>query len=80
MDTSGNYIEGKDVTINIGPNNFKDDPYGFGDVPINGTSTRGLDIIKALGLDEYVLSTGEKYEFDGNHDYLRSREGPVRQQ
>lgn len=23
---------------------------------------------------------GEKYESDGNYDYLRSREGPVRQQ
>ena len=24
MDTSGNYIEGRDVTFEIGPNNFKD--------------------------------------------------------
>ena len=29
MDTNGNYIGGKDVTIEIGPNALVDDPYGF---------------------------------------------------
>jgi len=64
MDTDGNYIEGKDVTIDIGPNSLIDDPYSFGYVPINGETTRGEDLIKKLNLNEIVLTTGEKYVFD----------------
>lgn len=64
MDTTGNYIEGEDVTIEIGPNAFADDPYGFGYVPINGETTRGKDIIKELGLTKYTDSNGAQYEFD----------------
>ena len=64
MDTDGNYIEGKDVTIDIGPNSLIDDPYSFGYVPINGETTRGEDLIKKLNLNEIVLTTGGKYVFD----------------
>ena len=64
MDTNGNYIEGKDLTIEIGPNNLVDDPYGFGYIPISGDSTRGLNILEEKRLMEYTLPTGEKYEFD----------------
>ncbi len=70
MDTNGNYIEGKDITLEIGPNDFKDDPYGFGFVPINGETTRGMDIIDALNLSEYSLPTGEKYVFDHAEVYV----------
>lgn len=72
MDTSGKYIEGKDITLEMGPNAFKDDPYGFGYIPKNGESTRGLDIIEALNLTEYTLPTGEKYQFDHAEVYVNS--------
>ena len=64
MDTEGNYIEGSDITLNIGPDAFKDDPYGFGYVPTSGETTRGKDLLEELKLDEYTLSSGEKYVFD----------------
>lgn len=70
MDTNGNYIEGKDVTIEIGPDAFEDDPYGFGYIPISGESTRGLNILESLNLMEYTLSTGEKYQFDHAEVYI----------
>lgn len=70
MDTSGNYIEGKDITIEIGPTAFIDDPYGFGYVPISGETTRGLNILEELNLMEYTLITGEKYEFDHAEVYI----------
>ena len=70
MDTSGNYIEGKDVTIEIGPDALVDDPYGFGYVPISGETTRGLNILESLNLMEYTLTTGEKYEFDHAEVYV----------
>jgi len=63
-DTFGNTIEGHDITIEIGPNNLKDDPYGFGYIPISGETTRGADLIEVLNLEEYTLVTGEKYKFD----------------
>lgn len=72
MDTNGNYIEGKDVTIEIGPENFEDNPYGFGYIPINGESTRGLNILDSLNLMEYTLSTGEKYKFDHAEVYINN--------
>jgi len=64
MDTDGNYIEGKDVIIDIGPNTLKDDPYGFGYVPISGETTRGEDLIEKFNLQEITLATGKKYVFD----------------
>lgn len=64
MDTDGNHIEGKDVTIEIGPDALKDDPYSFGYVPVSGETTRGEDLIQKLNLKEMVLPTGEKYVFD----------------
>ena len=70
MDTNGNYIEGKDITLNIGPDSFVDDPYGFGYVPTSGDSTRGLDLIAALDLEEIVLTTGEKYVFEHAEVYV----------
>ena len=70
MDTNGNYIEGRDVTLEIGPDAFEDDPYGFGYVPISGGGTRGLDILESLNLTEYTLSTGEKYLFDHAEVYV----------
>lgn len=70
MDTSGNYIEGKDITIDIGPNALRDDPYGFGYVPISGESTRGEDLIEKFDLKEITLQTGEKYIFDHAEVYI----------
>ena len=70
MDTEGNYIEGKDVTIDIGPNTLKDDPYGLGYVPISGETTRGEDLIQKLDLKEITLVTGEKYVFDHAEVYV----------
>lgn len=70
MDTNGNYIKGKDVTIEIGPNALVDDPYGFGYIPISGESTRGQNILEVLNLTEYTLATGEKYEFDHAEVYV----------
>lgn len=70
MDTKGNNIEGKNITIDIGPDTFKDDPYGFGYVPISGTTTRGLNILESLNLMEYTLPTGEKYKFDHAEVYV----------
>jgi len=64
MDTDGNYIEGKDVTIDIGPDSLIDDPYSFGYIPISGDTTRGENLIKKYNLNEIVLTTGEKYIFD----------------
>ncbi len=64
MDNFGNYIEGTDITLEISDDVLLDDPYGFGYVPINGESTRGKDLLKELELDEYTLTTGEKYLFD----------------
>ena len=70
MDTDGNYIEGKDVTIDIGPNALVDDPYGFGYVPISGIITRGEDLIQKLNLKEITSTTGEKYVFDHAEVYV----------
>lgn len=70
MDTNGNYIEGRDVTFEIGPNNFKDDPYGFGYIPISGETTRGMNLIEELNLTEIASSTGEKYVFDHAEVYV----------
>ena len=70
MDTKGNYIEGKDITIEIGPEKLIDDPYGFGYVPINGDSVRGKNILEVLNLMKYTLTTGEKYEFDHAEVYV----------
>ena len=72
MDTKGNYIEGKDITIDIGPNNLKDDPYGFGYMPINGETTRGQNILEILNLMDYSLITGEKYTFDHAEVYVNN--------
>ncbi len=66
VDTNGNYIEGKDLTLSI--NQIEEDtPYGLGYTPLASsasTETRGQDLIEAYGLTEYVLPTGEKYIFD----------------
>lgn len=70
MDTSGNYLEGKDLTIDIGPESLKDDPYGFGYVPISGETTRGKDLINELAIQGITLSTGEKYVFDHAEVYI----------
>ena len=70
MDTSGNYIEGHDVTFEIGPDNYKDDPYSFSAIPISGETTRGDNLIKLLNLDELNTSTGEKYIFDHAEVYV----------
>lgn len=70
MDTDGNYIEGKDVTIDIGPNALIDDPYGFGYVPTSGSTTRGEDLIQKLNLKEITSTTGEKYVFDHAEVYV----------
>jgi len=70
MDTNDNYIDGRDITIEIGKDALRDDPYGFGYVPISGESTRGLNIIDELSLTEYTLSTGEKYVFDHAEVYV----------
>ena len=64
MDNHGNYIQGKDLILEIGPNALVDDPYGFGYIPINGETTRGEDILSIWNIKEYTLSTGEKYVFD----------------
>lgn len=72
IDTEGNYIEGKDITIDIGPNTFEDNPYGFGYVPISGDTTRGLNILESLNLMEYTLPTGEKYSFDHAEVYTNN--------
>ena len=70
MDTEGNYIEGKDITLNIGPDNFADDPYGFGYIPINGETFRGKNLLKELNIEEYTLSNGKKYVFDHAEVYV----------
>lgn len=72
MDTNGNSIEGRDVTIEIGPDPgaLIDDLYGFGYVPTSGDTTRGADLIEVLNLKEYVLSSGEKYVFDHAEVYI----------
>lgn len=70
MDTSGNYITGKDITFEIGPNNFADDPYSFGYIPISDETTRGLNLIEELNLTEINTSTGEKYIFDHAEVYI----------
>lgn len=70
MDTFGNYIEGKDLSLFVGDSNLPDDPYGFGYVPVNGESTRGKDLIKEYNLKEYALDTGEKYVFDHAEVYV----------
>lgn len=72
MDTKGNYIEGKDITIDIGPENLVDDPYGFGYIPINGESTRGKNILEVLSLMEYTLTSGEKYKFNHAEVYVNN--------
>lgn len=64
MDNLGNNIVGKDISFIIGENEYPDDPYSFGYVPISGETTRGKDLLKELKLDVYTLETGEKYEFD----------------
>jgi len=67
MDTTGRYIEGKDVTFEIKAYGYGDHPYGFGVVPYaddNLKAHRGSDLISAVGLTTYISSTGEKYEFD----------------
>lgn len=73
MDTKGNYIEGKNITIDIGPDKLIDDPYGFGYIPINGETTRGKNILEVLNLMEYTLSTGEKYKFDHAELYINGK-------
>lgn len=70
MDTKGNYIEGTDLTIDIGPNTLIDDPYGFGYIPTSGESTRGLDLIDKFELNELTPLTGEKYIFDHAEVYV----------
>ena len=70
MDTKGNYIGGKDITIDIGPNSLPDDPYAFGYIPTSGETTRGLDLIEKLNLNEIVMSSGEKYIFDHAEVYV----------
>lgn len=72
MDTKENYIEGKDITIDIGPGKLIDDPYGFGYVPINGETTRGQNILEVLSLMEYTLPSGEKYKFDHAEVYVNN--------
>lgn len=70
MDIEGNYIEGTDITLEIGPNDYKDDPYGFGYIPISGETTRGKNLLEELNLEEYTLSNGEKYVFDHAEVYV----------
>ncbi len=67
VDTNGNYLEGKDLNLTIGPNDFEDNPYGFGYVPLSSTTSneiRGQNLIDVYNLTEYTLQTGEKYIFD----------------
>lgn len=73
MDTKGNYIEGKNITIDIGTDKLIDDPYGFGFIPINGETTRGKNILEELNLMEYTLPTGEKYKFDHAEVYVNEK-------
>jgi len=67
MDTNNNYIEGTDLTINVGPTSLLDDPYGFGVVPYKDDTLidfRGLNLIERLKIYEYTATTGEIYQFD----------------
>ena len=66
VDTNGNYIEGKDLTLSIDDNTM-DIPYGLGNIPLESltsTNVRGKDLIEIFDLYEYALDTGEKYIFD----------------
>lgn len=72
MDTNGNYIDGQDVTLEIGPDNLADEPYSFGYVPISEETTIGQNIIETLNLTEYTLPTGEKYQFDHAEVYVNN--------
>lgn len=71
VDMSDNNITsiGRDVRLEIGSgqNQYNDDPYSFGYVPINNKeagTTRGLNFIENDNLLYFETSTGEKYEFD----------------
>jgi len=67
VDTLGNSIEGRDLTINVGDDYLGDDPYGFGYVPLEGvksTTTRGKDLIEEFELYNLVTSNNTKYVFD----------------
>ena len=67
MDTSGNYIEGENVSFTLTENGYADHPYGFGYVPYSDaelTTPRGADIINELNLKKHTTSNGTMYEFD----------------
>ena len=70
MDTDGNYIEGRDLELNISATGFDDAVYGFGYVPVSDESTRGKDLISEWEIREYALVTGEKYVFDHAEVYV----------
>lgn len=72
-DTKGNILEGSDLTLEISPNSFEDDPYGFGYVPYTSatnTTPRGQDLIQAFDLYEYYNANGDKYVFDHAEVYI----------
>lgn len=76
VDTLGNPIEGKDLTIDIGPDSLNDDPHGFGYIPYADTSkttTRGTNLIDVLNIYEISNSTGEIYQFDHAEVYVNNQ-------
>lgn len=66
-DTDGNVIKGlgKDLTLNIAPDGFANDPYKFGRRPEEGGVARGKDLVEAFNI-KYLTNriNGDIYEFD----------------
>ena len=64
-DTDGNVIKGlgKDLTLNIAPNGFANDPYKFGRRPEEDGVARGKDLVEAFNI-KYLTNriNGDIYE------------------
>jgi len=73
-DTNGNPITGKNLTIEVGPNegNYGNYPQSFGYLPADGDSTIGYNILEEAEITTLTSETREKYEFDHAEVYINN--------
>ena len=68
VDNSGNFINGKNIIIDIG-DNYKDDIFAFGITPTKEDGTKGKNIVSEFEIENIVVESG-KYVFDHAEVYL----------
>lgn len=68
VDTDGNIIDGKNITIDIGET-YSNDIFSFGSVPLKEDGTNGKNIISENEIDTFTVETG-KYVYDHVEVYI----------